>query len=481
MSPDPSVSAALEVASLLGDLLDEPIVIADVGCRWGFADTWEQLGDRCRAIGFEPDEDECERLRKRYHDRPWVEIVAQGLGREAGTETIHITREPACSSLYKPLDDIVDRHPRLEPQRLADTQRIELVAFDDWCLRRGIERVDVIKLDTQGSELDVLRGAARSLETVIAVQTEVEFNRMYEGQPLFDDVDRFLRDHGFVLWHLENLSYHRQRGARSGLHQCTQFFDFDVAQFSSRAGQLFWADALFVRADVARPQRTAEWREALRHACVTAALGLADLAGLALDLHHRQLEGHERKTVESVLALLPEPDHETEWVTTIMGFNPREGPRHAELGTDGMLDEELVVQLGEAIDGAGWREPHRFGSTLGRWTGPGRHAWIDVPLRVPPGTRVALMVAEMRERDGYGTIAVEVNGIPVDVDRAARDGGFVLAGTVPGHYESDRRFTRVSIRTPEPAPRHGSPDPRKVCLGVTELLLRPPPSEAREK
>ena len=40
MSPDPTVSAELEVASILSDLLDEPIVIADVGCRWGFADTW---------------------------------------------------------------------------------------------------------------------------------------------------------------------------------------------------------------------------------------------------------------------------------------------------------------------------------------------------------------------------------------------------------------------------------------------------------
>src|SRR6266545_3934779 len=98
MSFDTSTSVASEVASALSGLLDERIVIADVGCRWGFADTWEQLGGRCRAIGFEPDERECERLRKRYHDRPWVEIVAHALGREAGPATLYVTREPACSS-----------------------------------------------------------------------------------------------------------------------------------------------------------------------------------------------------------------------------------------------------------------------------------------------------------------------------------------------------------------------------------------------
>jgi hypothetical protein len=65
-------------------------------------------------------------------DQPWVEIVAHALGREAGTATLHVTREPACSSIYEPLDDIVDRHPRLEPQRLADRRRAvnERLLFD---------------------------------------------------------------------------------------------------------------------------------------------------------------------------------------------------------------------------------------------------------------------------------------------------------------------------------------------------------------
>jgi FkbM family methyltransferase len=474
MSFDTSTSAASEIASALSGLLDERIVIADVGCRWGFADTWEQLGARCRAIGFEPDERECDRLRKRYRDRPWVEVVAHALGREAGPAMLYVTREPACSSLYQPLDDVIDRHPRLEPQRRAKSQRIELVTLDDWCAGADVDRIDVIKLDTQGSELDVLRGAVRSLDSVVAVQTEVEFNRMYEGQPLFGDLDGFLRAHGFVLWHLENLSHHRQRGARSGLRQGKQLFDFDDARFSSRSGQLFWADALFLRAEVARPRRATEWSEALRHACVTAALGLDDLAGLVLDLHYRDLDGEDRETVEAIRALLPEPDRETEWVTAVVGLDAHEGPPETELGTDGMLDEELVVELGGAIDGAGWREPNRFGSTLGRWTGPGRQAWIDVPLRLPPRTRVEWSIAAIHGGGGDGTIGVDVNGAPLDLEQTHREGGFVISCTVPDDYESTRRFTRVSIRSPEPLPRRGTPDPRKVGLGVTELRLLPP-------
>ena len=222
---------------------------------------------------------------------------------------------------------------------------------------------------------------------------------MYEGQPLFGDVDRFLRDRGFMLWHLDNLSHHRQRGARSGLQSCNQLFDFDVARFNRRAGQLFWADALFVRADVARPQPTTGWREALRHACVTSALGLDDLAGLALDLHYRSLDGEVRETVEAIRAVLPEPDHETEWLTrssTRNGYQPEE----TDAG-GGVLDGDLVVPLGEPIVGAGWREPHRLVTGQGRWTGPGRRAWIDLPLQLPPGTLVEVVAVDAHDRRGF--------------------------------------------------------------------------------
>jgi FkbM family methyltransferase len=473
MTPDPSVSAASEVASLLAMLLDDPLVIVDVGCRWGFADSWEQLGNRCRAIGFEPDTDECDRLRELYRDRPMVEIAAQALGSKPGAATIHVTREPACSSLYPPIDDVVDRHPRLEPQRFAASQQIELVALDDWCDGRGIDRVDFIKADTQGSELDVLLGASRTLERVIAVQTEVEFNPMYAGQPLFGDVDRFLRDQGFVLWHLENLAHHRQRGACSGLRRTTEYFDWDVAQFSRRPGQLFWADALFVRSEVARPQTTTPWRQALRHACLTATLGLNDLTGLLLDIHRRSLEDNARNTVEKVWALLPEPEHETEWLTALEGIDTREGSQCSALGVDGTLHGDLIIDFGEPIAGAGWREPHRFGSTLGRWSGPGRRAWIDVPCRLLPTTRVELTVAAIADADAYRPIEIEVNGRQLELECVRHNGEFLLSGVVPEDYETERPFTRVSIQTPEPKPRPGTLDPRKVGIGVIDLRFRP--------
>src|SRR6266540_6127777 len=312
VTADGAPQAASLVASMLVSLLDQPLAIVDVGCRWGFADTWEALGNRCEIVGFEPDTAECQKLREHYHDRPWVRIVPHALGAPRGDGTLYVTREPACSSVYPPIEEVVDRHPRLEPQRLVRTEPIELITLDEWCAENAFEHVDFVKLDTQGSELDILRGAKRALKSVSIVQTEVEFNPMYEGQPLFGDIDRFLRDRGFVLWHFDNLSHHRQHGSRVSLRPAYQVYDFDGARFTHRSGQLFWADAVFVRAEMANPDPAIRWQTALRRACLASALGLVDLTGLALDTHVRGLRGSTRDVVEAARRLLPPPAHDLE-------------------------------------------------------------------------------------------------------------------------------------------------------------------------
>jgi FkbM family methyltransferase len=464
--------AASQVASTLASLLAQPLAVVDVGCRWGFADTWEDLGDRCKIVGFEPDTVECERLRQHYRDRPWVQIVPHALGAAQRDATLYITREPACSSVYPPIDDVVDRHPRLEPQRMVRSEAIELITMDDWCAENAFERVDIIKLDTQGSELDILRGAKRILEAVSVVQTEVEFNPMYDGQPLFGDVDRFLRERGFVLWHLDNLSHHRQHGARVGLRPAAHVYDFDASRFTHRSGQLFWADAVFVRADMATSRQTTDWDTAVRRACLASALGLADLAGLALDAHARDLHGATRDAVETVRRLLPPPDDEIERLTDVVGREPRWAqPVKAERGE--VLDERLIVPFEEPIEGAGWREPHRRSSESPiRFMGPGRRAWIDVPVRLPPGCLIELVVAsdDMAICDH---LALEVNGVPVDVRWIPQDRGRLGKASLPERYASSWQFTRIELTTPEPVPRPG-PDPRKFGIALSEVRLVPP-------
>ncbi|MGH9086443.1 MAG: FkbM family methyltransferase [Acidimicrobiales bacterium] len=259
-----------------------PITVIDVGARWGIAERWAQLAPDVRILGFDPDEEECERLNAAAvaaGDRT-VTYVPVALGASRGTAILHTTREPACSSLYPPIGALTEAVPELAGAIATGAIEVPIVTLDEWCAEHHVEIVDVLKLDTQGSELGVLQGAERTLASVQLLEIEVEFNPIYEGQPLFGDVDRFLRDRGFLLWRLDNL-VHYSVGDEVGAVAMRSTAHFDSVPYESggRGGQLYWAHAYFARAELCpgAPDRPAR-EPALRAEAVASVLGLHDLA-----------------------------------------------------------------------------------------------------------------------------------------------------------------------------------------------------------
>jgi FkbM family methyltransferase len=104
------------------------------------------------------------------------------------------------------------------PDRTVET---EVDTLDAYCSRCGITSLDVLKTDTQGFDLEVLKGGERILSATRLILTEVTFVELYAGMPPFDQLFRFLVDQGFSL--VGMYDFHHQ-GERAG-----------------------WADALFVR------------------------------------------------------------------------------------------------------------------------------------------------------------------------------------------------------------------------------------------
>lgn len=261
----------------LGALLDGDLVVADVGARWGVGDRWRGFGPRVRVVGFDPDEAECARLAELEPD---VTFVPVALGREDGTATLHVTKEPACSSLYPPIADLVEQRPELHVIAPAGREEIAITRLDTWLAGSAFDEVHVLKLDTQGSELGVLEGAGDALGAVRMLEIEVELNPIYEGQPLFGDVDRFLRDRGFVLWRLQQLVHYGLPGVGTDgvVVPDRQFFDSRPVDVEGGGGQLYWAHAYFVPREVAFPTRQPSAGEAARDACAASAFGFDDLA-----------------------------------------------------------------------------------------------------------------------------------------------------------------------------------------------------------
>jgi FkbM family methyltransferase len=231
--------------------LPRKIIVVDVGCRWGFSDLWKQLAAKVSLYGFDPDTAECERLRPLYEGQD-VMLVPLALADKPGERTLFLTENLACSSLYQPNPDLTAAMPELACASQTGTTTISVTTLDEWALTNGVARIDFLKLDIQGAELDVLIGGEASLSRVRALEVEVEFNPIYMNQPLFGDVDRYLRARGFELWKLSSLA-HYSRGAPTVDYSAkdTHYYDSKGVTNNTYPGQLFWGHAYYIKSEIA--------------------------------------------------------------------------------------------------------------------------------------------------------------------------------------------------------------------------------------
>ena len=218
-------------------------------------------------FGFEPDEEEYRRL-STSAAKGFTYFHAAVGGRDE-RRTLYVTRNPACSSLLRPNLTLYGRFKDCAPDlQVIEEKPIDVVSLDSFLLSAGVNVVDFLDLDTQGSELEILQGAQRFLsDSVLVLKCEVEFSPLYEGQPLFGEVDRFLQRFGFMLF---DLSRSRYRRADFPAHALTR-------------GQLLWGDALYLR-DHAWFAARGERMPLFKLALLAAHLGFHDYALEAIDV-----------------------------------------------------------------------------------------------------------------------------------------------------------------------------------------------------
>jgi FkbM family methyltransferase len=258
-----------------------PLTAIDIGARGGVEDHWSQFGTGVRIYGFEPDEKECDRLN--HGDDRVATYIPLALGSSAGEQRFYITKDPFCSSLFPPNDELVRERPRLTDMSVREVATIQTQTIDDWVRQSGIGDLGYMKIDAQGAELAILEGSARSLGTVRSLNLEVQFSRLYEDTPLFGDIDLFLRERGFVLWRLGELSHCGFDNASTSF-QVPEIFNYDSRRvdISAGGGQLLWANAYYVRRETAQLSQPIDWSDAIRDACLAQAHHYGDLAEVCL-------------------------------------------------------------------------------------------------------------------------------------------------------------------------------------------------------
>jgi FkbM family methyltransferase len=177
--------------------------VLDVGANIGeYGQSLRQTGYRGRIISYEPLRAAFARLSARVAGDPDWSCRPVALGAEAGTADLHVAADRVSSSLLAQLPSLAVAAPQA---RHADDERVTVVTLDDERDRWSADDRIFLKLDVQGYEAQVLHGAAKTLDAVRAIETELSFDALYDGQVLFHDQVEALRDLGFELVSLENV------------------------------------------------------------------------------------------------------------------------------------------------------------------------------------------------------------------------------------------------------------------------------------
>jgi FkbM family methyltransferase len=156
---------------------------------------------------FEPLKDNIEILKKNISSFNRITLYPIALGSEKKQTHINITKRITSSSILN-INTSEFKDDYMSSQLVPES--IETINIDmiDNLISKD-QHVSIIKLDVQGYELEVLKGAINTLNNTDLIMIELQNHKMYEGAPMYYDLDEFLRNNGFDL--LQNIPSLREK------------------------------------------------------------------------------------------------------------------------------------------------------------------------------------------------------------------------------------------------------------------------------
>lgn len=174
-----------------------------------------------KIYAFEPFPGNFDLLKnKSAHKEPRIIPVNAAVSKREGKAKFYVSEWSDASSLFRATQtgSTFDKYTKTVREIHVNT-----VTLDSVCSQQGVGRIDILKMDAQGAELDILKGAENILgeNNIELIYSEIHFKENYEGGAMFCDLMGYLGKSGFKLHNIYNI-VHNQKG------------------------QLAWGDAIFI-------------------------------------------------------------------------------------------------------------------------------------------------------------------------------------------------------------------------------------------
>lgn len=212
----------------------------DIGARNGVKNDLDFIAPIINYYCFEPDRESPMGGLEKKHDYKSLHIIDKAVAENQKTLNINITRQKGCSSICQPDHDIARRFHREDYYFLDDVLRVEADSIDNMVEKSVIDEPRYVKMDVQGMELDILKGAVSSLQNdIVGIRVEINFYPMYKDMPEWVEIDKFLRAYGFVSMGFLELHSWRRRTKIKYPMKGADFYPYSY-------GQMMHGDVLYL-------------------------------------------------------------------------------------------------------------------------------------------------------------------------------------------------------------------------------------------
>lgn len=204
------------------------------------------LANAAAVYGFEPDREECAKLNRSIdagsHPFGSIQFLPEALGRRRERRTLNIMQHVGASSLLAPNTDVTGRFgPQAAYFNVAHTMPVDTTTLDQVIEDYDIVNPVYMKIDVEGFELEILKGAEQLLSsTLLAVRSEVAFLPCRVGQPDFGELSAALKR--FRLMPMDFLYFANWRSLTGAKHPRKVGGPIPYSR-----GQMVHGDVLFLR------------------------------------------------------------------------------------------------------------------------------------------------------------------------------------------------------------------------------------------
>jgi FkbM family methyltransferase len=216
----------------------------DIGARGGADEAMLPIAWASRIVCFEPDPAEAA-LMARKGDPRWREftVLPFAVGGVSGSQELHVPEDAEGASLLLHNAEMVERFGSPHLHRPVKSVPVETWTLNDLRSAGHFDRIDYMKIDVEGAELDILRAGTSLLQDCVALKVECSLLHQRIDQPLIWDVVQFLAGSGFEVvdlqgchrWRRRNLPPHPYRVRAEMEYSRGQLAQCDVTLLKSAA------------------------------------------------------------------------------------------------------------------------------------------------------------------------------------------------------------------------------------------------------